>query len=84
MTEQGVPTLYVTFGLLKWFESTDSKVQILSPLLLFPVELERENVESPWDMKLQDEEASRQPLSRPVNEQRLRHSITGVAHRRRH
>ncbi len=57
MTEQGVPTLYATFGLLKWFESPDSQVQIFSPLLLFPVEMERENVESPWDLKLQDEEA---------------------------
>ncbi len=56
MTEQGVPTLYVTFGLMKWFESPDSQVQILSPLLLFPVEMERENVESPWNIKLQDEE----------------------------
>jgi hypothetical protein len=56
MSEQGVPTLYVTFGLLKWFESPDSQVQIISPLLLFPVEMERENVESPWDMKPQEEE----------------------------
>jgi hypothetical protein len=56
MTEQGVPTLYVTFGLLKWFESPDSQVQILSPLLLFPVEMERETVESPWDTKVQDDE----------------------------
>ena len=51
-----MPTLYVTFGLLKWFDSPDSQVQILSPLLLFPVEMERENVESPWEMRLQDEE----------------------------
>ena len=56
ITEQGVPTLYITFGLLKWFESPDSQVQILSPLLLFPVEMERENIESPWSMKLQEEE----------------------------
>ena len=56
ITEQGVPTLYVTFGLLKWFENSDSQVQVLSPLLLFPVEMERENVESPWFMKLQEEE----------------------------
>jgi very-short-patch-repair endonuclease len=56
MTEQGVPTLYLAFGLLKWFESPDSQVQILSPLLLFPIEMERENVESPWNIKLQDEE----------------------------
>ena len=68
MTEQGVPTLYVTFGLLKWFESPDSQVQILSPLLLFPVEMERENVESPWNMKLQEEEVAAQSLARPVDE----------------
>ena len=56
MTEQGVPTLYLTFGLLKWFESPDSRVEIYSPLILFPVELEREDIGSPWEIKLQDEE----------------------------
>jgi len=56
MTEQGVPTLYVTFGLLKWFESPDSQVQVLSPLLLFTVEMERESIGSPWEIKLQEEE----------------------------
>ncbi len=56
MTEQGVPTLYLTFGLLKWFESPDSQVRIFSPLLLFPVEMVRENIESPWNIKLQDDE----------------------------
>ncbi len=56
MSEQGVPTLYLTFGLLKWFESPDSRVEIYSPLILFPVELEREDIESPWEVKLQDEE----------------------------
>jgi DNA polymerase III delta prime subunit len=57
MTEQGVPTLYLTFGPLKWYESPDSQVAILSPLLLFPAELEREDVESPWELKLQEDEA---------------------------
>jgi len=56
ISEQGVPTLYVTFGLLKWFESSDSQVEIFSPLLLLPIEMEREDVDSPWDMKLQEEE----------------------------
>jgi very-short-patch-repair endonuclease len=56
MAEQGVPTLYLTFGLLKWFESPDSRVEVYSPLILFPVGLEREDIESPWEVKLQDEE----------------------------
>lgn len=56
LTEQGVPTLYVAFGLLKWYESPDSQVQILSPLLLRPAEMKRENIDSPWSLKLMEEE----------------------------
>ena len=56
MTEQGVPTLHVAFGLLKWYESPDSQVQILSPLLLLPAEMERENIDSPWSLKLMEDE----------------------------
>jgi hypothetical protein len=58
MTEQGVPTLFMTFGLLKWFESPDRQVEMLSPLLLFPAELERENVGSPWHIKIQEDEVA--------------------------
>ncbi|MBX6313303.1 MAG: DUF4011 domain-containing protein [Isosphaeraceae bacterium] len=57
MTEQGVPTLYLAFGLLKWFESLDSELDLFAPLLLFPVAMERENIAAPWKVKLQDEEA---------------------------
>ncbi len=56
MTEQGVPTLFLTFGMLRWFESPDSQVEILSPLLLVPAELSRENVGSPWELKAQEDE----------------------------
>lgn len=56
LAEQGVPTLYAVFGLLKWYESPDSQVQVLSPLLLLPAEMERENIDSPWSLKLMEEE----------------------------
>lgn len=56
LAEQGVPTLYVAFGLLKWFESDDSQDEIISPLLLYPVELERDNINSPWTLKVSDDE----------------------------
>ena len=56
MTEQGVPTLFLTFGMMRWFESPDSQVEILSPLLLVPAELGRENVGSPWQLKVQEDE----------------------------
>jgi very-short-patch-repair endonuclease len=56
LTEQGVATLYVAFGFLRWFDSPDSQVEIRSPLLLVPVCLERENVAAPWQLRAEDED----------------------------
>ncbi len=56
LAEQGVAILYIAFGFLRWFESIDSKDEILSPLLLVPVRLERDNVEAPWKLLAEDEE----------------------------
>src|SRR5262245_50167699 len=39
LTEQGVTTLFVAFGFLRWFESSDSTEEVRSPLLLVPVQL---------------------------------------------
>jgi hypothetical protein len=55
-SEQGTVTLYVAFGFLRWFESPDSKEEIRSPLLLVPVWLERENVNAPWQLRVEEEE----------------------------
>ncbi len=56
LTEQGVTILYVVFGFLRWFESPDSKEGIRSPLLLVPVRLERDSVQSPWRLRAEDQE----------------------------
>jgi hypothetical protein len=56
LTEQGVATLYVAFGFLRWFESSSSQVEVRSPLLLVPVRLERDTVESSWKLQAEDEE----------------------------
>jgi very-short-patch-repair endonuclease len=56
LAEQGVATLYIAFGILRWFESADSSVEIRSPLLLVPVRLERENIEAPWRVQAEDED----------------------------
>jgi very-short-patch-repair endonuclease len=56
LTEQGVTTLYVAFGFLRWFESPDSQVEIRSPLLLVPVRLERDSVGAPWKLQAQEED----------------------------
>jgi very-short-patch-repair endonuclease len=56
LTERGVTILYLAFGFLRWFESPDSQEEVRSPLLLVPVRLERDSVESPWQLQVEDEE----------------------------
>ncbi len=56
LTEQGVAILYVAFGFLRWFESSDSQTEIRSPLLLVPVRLERDSIEAPWKLLPEDED----------------------------
>ena len=41
--ETGRNTLYLAFGMLEWFESDSSDVRFISPLLLYPVIIERES-----------------------------------------
>ena len=57
--ELGVNTLFAAFGLLRWFESDDSKEPILSPLLLVPVRIDRDTVESPWMLRPEEDEVRR-------------------------
>ena len=42
--ETGRNTLYLAFGMLEWFESESSDVRFISPLLLYPVSIERESL----------------------------------------
>src|SRR5262249_42944308 len=59
LTELGVNVLYAAFGFLRWFESDDSTEEVLSPLVLVPVRLERESVGSPWRLRLEGGEVRR-------------------------
>jgi very-short-patch-repair endonuclease len=56
LAEQGVATLHVAFGILRWFESADSQIEIRSPLLLVSARLERDGIEAPWRLQAEDEE----------------------------
>ena len=56
LNEQGVNILYIAFGLLRWYESFDSDVALLSPLLLVPVNLSRRGPDAPWCVSLYEEE----------------------------
>jgi len=59
LQEQGVNTLYLAMGFLRWFESDDDEDGLTSPLLLAPVRLQRESVDAPWEMRLIDEDVAR-------------------------
>ena len=42
--EHGVNTLFLALGMLEWFEADQSEMPRLAPLILVPVELDRDNV----------------------------------------
>ena len=42
--EQGVNTLYLALGMLKWFEAESSDILRQAPLILIPVELDRASI----------------------------------------
>ena len=54
--EQGINTLFLTFGMLKWKEQDDSDQTFLSPIILVPVKLLIESITSPYKLALHDDE----------------------------
>lgn len=58
MREKGVDTLYISLGMLNWYEAEHSDEQLKSPLVFIPVSLERETNSDPnrYDYKLRYEE----------------------------
>jgi very-short-patch-repair endonuclease len=50
-TDHGVTTLFAAFGFLRWFERAESSDEVLSPLLLVPIRLERETLESSFTLR---------------------------------
>lgn len=55
--ETGAHTIYLAFGLLRWFEAENSDVARFAPLLLMPVHLRRGTARDPWSLELSDEAA---------------------------
>ena len=54
--EQGVNILYMTFGLVRWYDTPTSGDELLSPLVLVPVELIKESPLSPFKVRAVDED----------------------------
>lgn len=56
MEEQGINTLYLTFGMLKWKEQDGASQVLSSPVILVPVKLLIESITSPYRMVLHEDE----------------------------
>jgi very-short-patch-repair endonuclease/DNA polymerase III delta prime subunit len=54
--EQGVNTLYLSIGMLQWFESESSMEQRFAPILLVPVTLERTSAREKFKLKYSQED----------------------------
>lgn len=54
--EQGINTLFLAFGMLKWNEKDGSDKFFLSPLILVPVKLSIESLTSPYKLSLHEDE----------------------------
>lgn len=54
--EQGVNTLFLAIGFIKWYEDDSSKRDRHAPLLLIPVALERKSAKSRFKIRYLDEE----------------------------
>lgn len=59
--EQGFNVLYATFGMLKWREAASSDF-ILAPLVLVPLEIEREGAQSPYRIRMAEDDIVINPV----------------------
>jgi hypothetical protein len=72
--EQGVNTLFLTLGMLRYRESRDSAAWMRAPLVLLPVQLTRKSARSTYSISAADEDA----LVNPALAEYLRSSY-GIA-----
>ena len=54
--EQGVNTLYLALGLLRWYESDNSELERTAPLILVPVRLDRTDVRHSFKLSWTEDE----------------------------
>ena len=78
VNDRGIQTLFLAFGLLEWREAAQSSEEILSPLVLVPVELAREGFAGDYKLlRLPDVEIEVNPTLR----EKLQHDFPlPVAH----
>lgn len=57
MEEQGYNILYLTLGMIEWYEAEQSDVKNRSPLIMLPVELKKRSIKSKYKLYKSDEES---------------------------
>ena len=55
--EGGANTLFLVFGMLQWSDQKDSSRKMLAPLLMVPVSLERQSVNSAFSLRRHDDDS---------------------------
>jgi len=61
LNEQGIQTLYLVFGVLKWREYGNDR-DFIAPLLLVPVELNRQTANHPFSLRMIDDDIILNPF----------------------
>ena len=61
LEERGVGVLFLAFGFLHWFESDDSDDEIVSPIVLVPVDLDRKTALEPYRVVPRDDDVVANP-----------------------
>ena len=54
--ENGVSSLYLALGMLRWFEDQESDVPCYAPLILLPIEIVRKSANQGYALHMRDEE----------------------------
>ena len=54
--EQGIHTLFLATGLLRWREASPQDEEFLAPIILIPVGLERKSLDEPYTLKFVEED----------------------------
>lgn len=78
--ERGVSVLYLAFGFLHWFEASQSDYEIASPLVLVPVELERDTALSPYRLVRRDDDIVPNPTLCKVMEDQFKLKLPEPPH----
>jgi len=72
LEERGIGVLYLAFGFLRWFEADHSDYEIVSPLVLVPVDLQRETALDPYRVVPRDDDVVLNPTLRKVLEDQFK------------